>query len=95
MGYEFCEIWECEWTKMKSENKDVQDFLKEYRHGHIMKRKVSDKEILDSVLSGELFGMLEVDIHVPDELKEHFEDLPPIFKNTKVKLDDIDKLCAQ
>jgi hypothetical protein len=32
---------------------------------------------------------LEVDIHVPDDLKSKFAEMPPIFKNIEVSRDDI------
>jgi hypothetical protein len=36
-----------------------------------------------------LFGALEVDLHVPDDLKSKFVEMPPIFKNIEVSRDDI------
>ena len=38
---------------------------------------------------GELYGVLECDIAVPDYLKSYFHEMPPIFKNTKVTVADI------
>ena len=32
---------------------------------------------------------MEVDIHVPQHLKTHFQEMPPIFKNTIVREADI------
>jgi hypothetical protein len=50
---------------------------------------MTEEEILHLVISGELFGIVEVDIHVPDHLREKFEEFCPIFKNTEVGLEDI------
>ena len=36
-----------------------------------------------------MFGLVQCDIFVPKELKYHFKELPPIFKNTYVSIDDI------
>ena len=36
-----------------------------------------------------LFGCVEVDIRVPDHLKEKFSEMFPIFKNTEISRDDI------
>ena len=36
-----------------------------------------------------LFGCVEVDIHVPDHLKEKFSEMCPIFKNTEISRADI------
>ena len=35
------------------------------------------------------FGCVEVDIHVPDHLKEKFSEMCPILKNTEIGCDDI------
>jgi hypothetical protein len=35
------------------------------------------------------FGALEVDLEVPDHLKEKFAEMPPVFKNTHIFRDDI------
>ncbi|KAJ8043356.1 hypothetical protein HOLleu_10407 [Holothuria leucospilota] len=45
--------------------------------------------ILHHVKSGEIFGVVECDITVPDPLKSHFSEMPPIFKNTEVGIQDI------
>ncbi|XP_078487846.1 uncharacterized protein LOC113475635 isoform X1 [Ciona intestinalis] len=53
-----------------------------YRLG--AKRKVNTRFIVD-----ELYGLAEVDINVPQELKKRFAHYPPIFKNHMVSRDDI------
>ena len=45
--------------------------------------------VLDLIKSNKIFGAVEVDIHVPEHLKNYFEELTPIFKNTIVKQSDI------
>jgi hypothetical protein len=35
------------------------------------------------------FGILECDIAVPWHLKEHFAEMPPIFKNAEIKYKDL------
>ena len=45
--------------------------------------------VLDLIKSNKIFGAVEVDIHVPEHLKNYFEELTPIFKNTVVKQSDI------
>ena len=37
------------------------------------------KDLCDKVLMGELFGFLQVDIHVPDGLLEKFSKFSPLF----------------
>ena len=36
-----------------------------------------------------MFGFAVVDLHVPEEKREYFEEMTPIFKNTVVTLDDV------
>lgn len=50
---------------------------------------MSDRSVLDYVKSGQLFGAIEVDIFVPDDLKSFFSEMPPVFKNVVVKRQDI------
>ena len=38
-------------------------------------------EIIDMIRDGSLFGAIEVDIEVPENLKEKFSEMTPIFKN--------------
>jgi G:T-mismatch repair DNA endonuclease (very short patch repair protein) len=89
--------WECEWTsEKKGSNRAAVDFVKERaalrspgRSQLPARMTDSHKTILRAVESGQLFGMVQVDIHVPDELKSRFEDMPPIFKTTEVGREDI------
>ena len=50
---------------------------------------MSKREILDHISKDEIFGAVEVDISVPDSLKDHFQEMPPVFKNTTISGDDI------
>jgi G:T-mismatch repair DNA endonuclease (very short patch repair protein) len=72
-GYEVVEKWECEWE------------------GPVRKTtRLTDQDaIIRGVKEGSLFGFVQCDIHVPDEHKSKFAEIPPIFKNTLVKREDI------
>ena len=37
------------------------------------------EELCDQVIKGALFGFLQVDIHVPSDLKERFSEFCPLF----------------
>ena len=50
---------------------------------------MTEKEIVEGVKRGDIFGLIQVDIHTPDHLKEVFEEMTPIFKNSLVSLDDV------
>ena len=88
-GYQLVELWECEWKQMKNENPDLRHFLRRFRRNLDYKHAMTEEQVLEAVKEGTLFGMVECDIKVPEELKSHFEEMTPIFKNTKVCLDDL------
>ena len=46
--------------------------------------KITKDIIIDKVISGELFGLVQCDIEVPEHLKSYFSELTPIFKNVEV-----------
>ncbi len=57
------------------------------KHEHI---KTYDlKHFKKDILNNELFGFFQVDIETPEELKEKFSDMTPIFKNAEIKFEDI------
>ena len=47
------------------------------------------EEILQFIRDGQLFGAVLCDIHVPEDKKEYFAEMTPIFKNTNVRYEDI------
>ena len=53
------------------------------------KRPLREKNLLEPIRSGKLFGYVQCDIQVPQELKKKFANFPPIFKNTNVDRHDI------
>eukprot|EP00732_Lithocolla_globosa_P003741 Lithocolla_globosa_v1_NODE_3122_length_1759_cov_57.233568.p2 type:complete len:179 gc:universal NODE_3122_length_1759_cov_57.233568:98-634(+) len=40
--------------------------------------------VTQQIKSGELFGFVELDIHVPKNLYTYFAEMPPIFKNIEI-----------
>ncbi len=46
-------------------------------------------DVLKDVMNDSFFGMIECDIAVPEHLKEHFAEMPPIFKNTEIQYKDL------
>ena len=50
---------------------------------------MTQNEILTAVIEGALFGMVECDVHAPVNLRGHFAEMQPVFKNTTVTRDDI------
>ena len=53
------------------------------------KSSLSTDSLLAKIKDGSLFGYVQCDLVVPDELKSKFANFPPIFKNTEVERNDI------
>jgi len=80
---------------MKREIATIRQFVYERPKRHLESRwTVTQQQILDGVVTGEIFGMMEVDIETPEELKEHFQELPPIFKNSEISIEDVGEHMA-
>ena len=85
------EMWECEWKEIRKEP-DVNSFLAPTRR---QKWKMTQQQIITAVVDGTLFGMVECDVRVPSELRAHFAEMQPIFKNATVTRDDIGPFMRQ
>ena len=57
------------------------------KHNHIEKYDLQQLE--QDILNDKLFGFVQVDIETPEHLKEYFLEMTPIFKNAKIKFNDI------
>ena len=85
-GYNVVEMWECEWWNLYKTTTCVKKHLRE---SFPYKRPLREETLLEQIRSGKLFGYVQCDIEVPEELKEKFANFPPIFKNTNVGRHDI------
>ena len=56
---------------------------------------MTQQQILAAVVDGTLFGMVECDVCVPEELQDYFSEMQPVFKNTSVTRDDIGPFMRQ
>ena len=57
------------------------------KHEHI---KTYDlKQLIKDILNDKLFGFIQVDIETPENLKDHFSEMTPIFKNAEIKFEHI------
>ena len=82
-GYQVIEMWECVWKALRIDPPRTYYTPTE----HLF--RMSQKAILQGIEDELIFGIAEVDIHVPELLKPYFEDLTPIFKNIDVTMADI------
>ena len=78
---EVVEMWECQW-KQEAKVPPIQNGM-------------TQNEILTVVIDGTLFGMIECDVRVPADLREHFAEMLPVFKNALVTRDDIGPYMRQ
>ena len=84
-------MWECKWKEVRNES-DVKTFLApSSRHRWTM----TQQQILAAVVDDTLFGMVECDVRVPEELQDYFSEMQPVFKNASVTRDDIGPFMRQ
>ena len=84
------EMWECEWKEVRNES-DVKTFLAPSSRP----RWTTQQQILAAVVDGTLYGMVECDVSVPEELQDYFSEMQPVFKNASVTRDDIGPFMRQ
>ena len=85
------ELWEWVWKEVRNES-DVKTFITpSSRPRWIM----TQHQILAAVVDGTLFGMVECDVRVPEELQDYFSEMQPMFKNASVTRDDIGPFMRQ
>ena len=87
--YNVVETWECEWWNLYKTTTCVKEPLRE---SFPYKRPLREKRMLEQIRSGKLFGYVQGDIKVPEELNKKFANFPTIFKNTIVGRQDIGSL---
>ena len=96
------EMWECQFRQYCRQNPAVYDFIDSQRPGFFRehKGKITEDIILQGVDTGTLFGMVEVDIEVPDQWPpyfqhptitpfEYFQEMSPLFCTTKIPFEAI------
>ena len=88
-GYDVVEMWECQWRASIKRDPELSRFIENRKRPCDGLITMSEDSILQAVMDEKLFGALEVDLHVPDDLKSKFAEMPPVFKNVDVSRDDI------
>ena len=82
-------MWECEWWNLYKTTTYVKEHLREiFPH----KRPLWEENLLEQIKSHKLFGYVQCDIEVPEELRKKIASFPPIFKNTNAGRHDIGSL---
>ena len=67
-NFNFREIWECQWNKMKRKNEAVKAFMKrKYSTPLNTVHWLDTPAIVDSLLKGKLFGAIQCDLNIPHQ----------------------------
>ena len=75
---------------MKKTNKDLQRFIATRLRRPLDKvQTMTAQSIINAVKDETLFRCVECGIHVPEHLRDHFQEMCPIFKNVEISCDDI------
>ena len=77
---------ECEWWNLYRTTTCVKEHLRE---SFPYRRPLREEKLLEQIRNGKLFGYVQFDIQMTEELKKKFAKFPPIFKNTTVGRHDI------
>ncbi|XP_078701249.1 uncharacterized protein LOC144927591 [Branchiostoma floridae x Branchiostoma belcheri] len=88
-GYTVVEMRECEWLAMVRADDRLSSFVAGRKTPTEHLPDMTEERVLQAVRSGQLFGAVECDIEVPADRKSHFSEMPPIFKNVDISIDDI------
>ena len=83
------EMWEFYWWKLYKTTTNVK--LRN-REKFPYRRSLTEHQLLEGIMRGNLFGYVQGKIEVPKTLRESFDNFSPIFKNTLVSKNDTDDL---
>ena len=77
-------MWECQWvnTRKRSDIKNPNRKLK---------WDLTQESVYKNISEGNLFGIVECDVSVPDNfwLRSYFAEMQPIFKKANISREDI------
>ena len=79
LGYNLVVMKECQWRQLKQQNERVQSFFFQNAPS-LHQGPLTTSDIVELVQTGELFGILRVDIETPEHLKKGFRKCVPYSK---------------
>ena len=88
-GFKVIEMWECEWWRLYKTTNTIKQHIREH---FPYRRSIAPEQLLEEIKKGKLFGYVQCDIEVPENLRSNFNNFPTIFKNTLVSKSDIGDL---
>ena len=83
------DIWECEYKSMRKTDEDLKVFRQNYTQDSDIRTALSVPDVLSMVQNDKMFGVVRCDIRVPDDRKEMFSEMCPIFKNVDIPFEAI------
>ena len=83
---------ECEWWDLVQANSILKNHV---RKNFPYKLPLSSEKLLSRIEEDNLFGYVQCDLEVPEELRERFANFPPIFKNFDVGRENIGKFMLE
>ena len=83
---------ECEWWDLVQANSMLKNHV---RKNFPYKLPLSNEKLLARIEEDNLFGYVQCDLEVPEELRERFANFPPIFKNFDVGREKIGKFMLE
>ena len=89
LGYKVIIMNECEWLKLK-QSVEVSNTLKHWAipKPNYNQTPFTEMAILQTIMTRNIVGLVQVDIVTPETLKEYFKEMTPIFKNVDVAVKD-------
>ena len=83
------EMWECEWWRFCKTTTNVKIHIRE---NFPYRRSLIEHQLSEGIRKGNLRAYVQCHIEVPENLRAHFANFPPIFRNTSVSRNDIGDL---
>ena len=91
-GYQIVEMWQCEWWSLYKTDASVKIHLREKPPYSC---PLSEEGLMQEFIDGRQLGYVQCDIEVPENQRDYFSNISPIFKNIDVSSGDIGKLMKQ
>ena len=72
-GYKLIEMWEVEWWRLYKTSNTVEQHIREH---FSYRRSLAAEQLLEEIKEGKLFGYVQCDIEVPENLRANFANFP-------------------
>ena len=87
--FKVIEMWEYEWWRLYKTTNTVKQHIREH---FPYRSSLAAEQLLEEIKKGKLFGDVQCDIDLPENLTSKVNNFPPIFRNTLVSKSDIGDL---